>query len=217
MTFKPYEFVPNPDSLHCTQASFIMAYEAIGGPRLTMCQAEELTGFLPGVETWPYAMIASFAEAGYTVRHVDAVDAWALTSDPEPELRASGLDADTLAYFLKITDFEREHAFVTRAIATGKATFQVGAPDVTEIPIAFDEGWLPILSLDAAILAGREHTEFEGHVVVVRGHDGDGLILDDPGPPARSGWTVPMAVVSAALKSPAETSGTVTYVRNDGG
>ncbi len=27
MTFKPYEFVPNPDSLHCTQAAFIMAYE----------------------------------------------------------------------------------------------------------------------------------------------------------------------------------------------
>jgi len=208
-----FEFVENPDSLHCTQAAFIMALQILGGPTLSMSEAEHLTGFREGVETWPYGMISALAEMGFEVRHIDGLSALDLTSDPVGTLERSGLDKETLDYFLRITDFSKESQFVTRAIKTGRVAFETRAPRVDEIREALDDGWLPIISLDAAVLNSRPRDGFEGHVVLALGSKRGKFIISDPGPPPEPRLAVSPGVLAAAMQSPTKDSGTVTLVR----
>jgi hypothetical protein len=208
-----FEFVENPDSLHCTQAAFIMALKLLGNPTLSMSEAEHLTGFREGVETWPYGMICALAEFGFEVRHIDGLSAVDLTSDPVTTLERSGLDKETLDYFLRITDFSQERQFVTRALNTGLVEFETRAPTVNDILEALNDGWLPIISLDAAVLNSRPRNGFEGHVVLALGLERGKLIVSDPGPPPEPRLEVSSDVLAAAMRSPTEDSGTVTLVR----
>ncbi|MCM3920327.1 hypothetical protein ND748_01305 [Frankia sp. AiPs1] len=206
--------VASPDGFHCAQACLVMAVERLGHPqRLTLAEAEQITGFRPGVETWPYAMLAWLAENGYEVRHEDALDAVALTRNPEAELRRSGLDEEALTYLMTISDFERERAAITRCLATRQVSFVPGVPDPRLLPDRLHAGWLPLLSLDAAVLTRRDRGGFEGHMVLVTATIGGYALVQDPGPPARWDWAVPLQHLATALRSPAETSGTITYVR----
>ncbi|CAJ60303.1 MULTISPECIES: hypothetical protein [Frankia] len=211
--------VPNsPDALHCAQASLIRTLETLGhAEQMTLDQADEITGFREGVETWPYSMLAWLGENGYEVRHEDALDAVALMRDAETELRRSGLDDETLEYFLDISDFSREGAAIARCLASGNLTFVPGIPDPRRLTDRIDARWLPLLSLDAAVLAERERDGFEGHMVLVTGFVGQCAVIQDPGPPSRWDWVVPLSRVSVALRSPADTSGTITYIRRKAG
>lgn len=206
-------FVENPDSLHCTQAAFAMALEALGGPAISMAEAESHTGFVDGVETWPYGMINAFASFGFEVRHIDGLSATDLTSDPVSTLRASGLDDETLDYFLRITDFAKEKQYVTSAIQSGRVVFETRAPLIDDVQRGLDEGWLPIVSLDASVLNRRPRDGFEGHVVLALGWDQGELVVSDPGPPPNPILRVPAELVASAMQSPTADSGTVTLVR----
>ena len=212
--FETRSQIPNTDDkLHCTQATMIMAAEIVVGRRLTMPEAEVYSGFRPGNETWPYSMIAWFAENGARVIHVDALDAVAFAANPLDELRRSGLGEETVQYFAKISDFDQESAAIQRAVASGRVQFKVEIPEVDELEAAMQVGWLPILSLDAATLWGADPSHFDGHVLLCTGCDGDVLRLQDPGPPPRWDWDVPRELVAQAMRRPADTSGTITYIR----
>lgn len=208
-------FIANTDdALHCTQAALIMALDALRYPTVpTMADADTITGFRPGVETWPYTMLAWLGESGLEVIHEDALDPLSLAVDPEKELRRSGIDEETLAYFRSISDFDAESAAIRRAVASGRVKFDVGVPDISRLPARLAEGWIPMLSLDATVLAGDKHNEFDGHVVLVTSVVGSDVKLQDPGPPARPDWTVPLSQIDLAMRSPVDTSGTVTYVK----
>lgn len=208
-----YDFVANSDSLHCSQATYIMAVEALSGSKRSMAEAEEATGFVEGVETWPYGMICSLAEAGFDVRHVDGLSPFELIANPEAVLRESGLDEETIAYFMRITDFSREHGYVTRAMATGRVQFEVRVPDPAEVVEGLGNAWLSIISLDAAILSGRQRDGFEGHMVLAAGLERGSVVVSDPGPPPHPRLAVSHALLTSALQSPTESSGTVTFVR----
>jgi hypothetical protein len=207
--------VPNTDdTLHCTQAALVMALDALGHTAaMTMDEAEKVTGFREGVETWPYRMLAWLGENGYRVRHVDALDPVALMADPERTLRDSGLDDETLEYILGISDFHAENQAIRRCLESGNVEFLVRIPTMDELFDSMTEGWLPIVSLDAAVLVERPADGFEGHIVLATGREGEKIIVQDSGPPARWDWRVSPARLLEALRSPVDTSGTVSYVR----
>jgi hypothetical protein len=207
--------VPNTDdSLHCTQAALVMALDALGhSATMTMEEAEKVTSFREGVETWPYHMLAWLGENGYRIRHVDALDPVALMGDPEQTLRDSGLDEETLAYILGISDFQAESEAIRRCLRSGNVEFLVRIPEVDELLDSMTQGWLPVISLDAAVLAERPADGFEGHIVLATGREGEMIIVQDSGPPPRWDWRVSPTRLLEALHSPVDTSGTVSYVR----
>jgi hypothetical protein len=201
------------DALHCLQASFIMLWASLTGERLSMEDAEKFSGFAPGVETWPYGMIAWLAEHGCEVRHIDALDAKGFADDPKTELERVGTPAGTIEYFEKISDFGAEKERIERGIATGNVVYEARIPGISDVRDGLNEGWFPVLVLDYGTLKGRHKSEFEGHVMIVSGADSSGITVQDPGPPSHWDWTVSDDLLVAALRYPAETSGTVTLVR----
>jgi hypothetical protein len=207
--------IPNTQGAFlCTQAALIMGWALLSGEELRMADAQLITGYHPGKETWPYRMLAWLAEQGCEVVHFDAIDADALAADPRGELERNGFDEETIAYFFKITDFEAEAEAVARCHATGRLKFVNRKPEMDDLRDGLSRKELPILSLDLGTLQGKREG-FQGHVLLATGYDDEGGLvrLQDPGPPDHWDWDVEKSIVQAALRYPTETSGTVTLVR----
>lgn len=206
-------FVENdPDNLHCAQASLMMLVSCLTGRSMSMQEAEVATGFKPGRETWPYAMLAWLASQGFEVEHVDDLDALRLAQDPREELRRSGLDERTIEYFESISDFEFE-ADRIQAARRGGVKFVTALPSVAELPARIDAGWLALLSLNARTLDSGAVEEFDGHMVFCAKADAACATIQDPGPPARRDLAVPLPRLERALRSPVDSAGTITYIR----
>lgn len=211
-----FTYVSNTeDALHCTQASLMMLVESLSGTALTMREAEAATGFHPERETWPYRMIEWLAESGYEVVHIDALDANAMAEDAIAELRRSGLDEKTIDYFCSITDFAAEGARIRRAIEHG-AKYVAEVPRVEEMRAWRTDGWHILISLNASALRTGETEEFDGHMVYCTSVNETSVEIQDPGPPPLMNFEVSMGRLRTALRSPVETSGTITYVRQAG-
>jgi hypothetical protein len=208
------KFVQNTaDNLHCTQASLIMLVDSLTGVRMTMDEADHATGFTPDVETWPYAMLRWLAENGFEVVHIDALDAIALANDPLKELRRSGLDKATIDYFFEISDFEDEARSIQAAVAAG-VSFVSRIPTFSDLLDMFLGGWSALASLNAATLMTGGIERFDGHMVLCTNVTDDEVVMQDPGPPPLADFVVTRERFIAALRSPADSSGTLTFVRN---
>lgn len=205
--------VPNSsDSLHCLQACVRMAHAVLSGQSITMTEAEAATGFVPGRETWPYAALGWFAANGYDVVHIDAVDAHAMVNEPVKELRRIGTDEATIDYFLKITDWASLERDLAVCDASGHVSFKSRKPEIADIRDGLRDGWLPMITVDLGVLATRKD-EFQGHIVLATAVTDGRIEIQDPGPPPRWDWLVEDALLLSAMRSPAETAGTVTLVR----
>lgn len=210
--------VPNSaDSLHCVQASFAMTVAALSGDLISSAEAEAATGFKEGVETWPYRMIEWFTSHGFEVRHIDQMDAERFAEDPERELKDSGFTDDLIQYFRKISDYSAESAAIKNSISHG-AIYEARLPQLEDLVKALRDGWLPICVLDAGALTQEYRTGYQGHMVLVNGIDDDGQFakLQDPGPPPHWDWEVPTDLIVKAMRTPVESSGTITLVRSLG-
>lgn len=202
------------DALHCLQAAFAMAVEAVSGEILSNEEAERCTGFAKGVETWPYRMIHWFASHGYDVKHIDALDALNFAHDPVAELKRSGFSEELIEYFDKISDYQAESAAILQASALG-AQFETRLPSKEDVFDSLEDGWLPICALDAGALTQEYRTGYQGHMVLITGSDRneETVRVQDSGPPPHWDWDVPAHRVVTAMRTPVESSGTITLVR----
>jgi len=202
----------NRDVQHCLQFAFAAALNAFGMPEMRMEEIEEATGYHE-VGTWPFSMIGWFADHGFEVRHIEDTNFERFIDDPQAEFRSQGLDEKAINLYFEITDFDFESAALRRALDSASVEFVRRLPEIADIQKALAEGWLPLVSLNAAVLIGRESEDFEGHMVLATGASEHALRVQDPGPPAQRDLDVKFGVVLAALRDPTENSGTVTLVR----
>ncbi|MFH5232485.1 hypothetical protein [Antrihabitans spumae] len=206
------------DALHCLQAAFIMTVETLSDIVVSDLEAEQITGFKSGVETWPYRMLSWLSGNNFDVIHVDAISAQGLSVDPRAELVRTGFDNDTIEYFFKISDFKAEAQAIDECLVRG-VEFENRLPTLDDISVRIRDGWLPVVALDAGILTQEDRSGYQGHMVLVTGwHESRSLArIQDSGPPARWNWDVPSDLVAAAMRSPADSSGTITFVRRTTG
>lgn len=202
----------NQDADHCTQYALLAALETLGDHRLNEENVDDATGYKEG-GTWPYTMIGWLGSHGYLVRHFEDTDFDLFRDDPVAEFRRQGLDEATIDAFVEISDFDFEQAAL--GFAQGLPTVELvpRRPELADILEGLSNGWMPLLSLDATTLDGGEFDEFDGHIVLVTAADDHNFRIQDPGPPAKWDWLVDQARVIRALRTPSESSGTVTLIR----
>src|SRR6266849_7594117 len=91
----PINFVGNEtDDLHCFQACIRMACQGLSGESLSLEDADRMTGFEPGRQTWPFVGMLSLAEARYDVRSIEDFNPKHFITDPEAEIRRHAGDAE---------------------------------------------------------------------------------------------------------------------------
>lgn len=192
-------------SLHCFQACFIMSVRALTGEELTLEQAEELTGFVAGRETWPHKGFLSWAKRGIRVRSIERLDPHRFIDDPDAEIERLAEDPGVADYIRGITDAEKETILLRECLRNPLVEFVSRPPRLEELEEGLANGWLPIVTLDYGVL--HETGEYEGHMVVVTAFDKRSAKLYDPGPPGEGGKVVPTDLFRRAVYSPSEGAG----------
>lgn len=214
---RPIELVKSPKgTLRCTQASMIMAIKTTLGREISMEEAERLSGYIEGRETWPYQMMLSLADLGLHVTSIETLNPEALVADFErEERRVLGDNEEVIQYILSITDIPAETKRIKTFIDHPNASFEVRAPTVDDLHVALKGGALPLVSLDYGVLH-QTGEGYEGHMVVVSGVGPDYVEVFDPGPPGDI-WNVPIGRFQAALDSPTEGTGAMVMLRPPSG
>jgi hypothetical protein len=199
-------------SLRCVQACMVMAVKSALNRDITMKEAETMSGHVEGKETWPYQMMLALADLGLNVTSVERLDPKAFVADIEAELRrVLGNNEETIQYILGITDVEAETARVQAFIEHPRISYEVRAPSVDDLYDGVLRGELPLVTLDYGVL--HQTGDYEGHMVVVSGVGPDYVEIYDPGPPGDAAKKVSPSLIQAAIDSPTEGVGAITFVR----
>lgn len=206
--YGPIELISSEGgSLHCLQASMIMAVRALLDKRLTLSEAESLTGYVAGRETWPYEMFLSLSRMGIKVTSIEIIDPVAMASNIEGELRRVYGDGESLSAVLAITDLEVESKRAKRCVEDANVEFEVRTPSAQDVIQAITRNKLPIAAVEYGYLHGTSSTE--GHFVLVSGAGDRAVEIFDPGPPGDAGREVTIEAFEEALHKPTDESGMV--------
>lgn len=200
-----------PGALHCAQDCMIMAIYSIKGQKFTMEEAEKLTGYVKGRDTWPYEMYLSFSKMGILTKSIEIVDPKNFVKDPEKEIKRvwPGKIGD---YIINETDLELEKNRIKQCLESSDIVFEVRQPTAVDIMEALKTGWLPMVSLDYGKLHNTNEG-YEGHLVIISGMDDKTVELYDPGPPGDEALLVSIEKLKTAIQSPTNESGAVILIK----
>jgi hypothetical protein len=203
-----FTFRENPDDLHCVQCAVGMALQAVTGEDLSPEELEQITGFMPGLETWPFASFLALADRGLTVVDVESFDADLFVRDPRAALMRQANDASVVDRIFEVSDVARQVELVRACIASPRVSFVERIPSFDEMTAALARGAMLLVNVNTRILHGSEG--YAGHVVFVHGYRDGQLDVEDPGPPSQAGARIDAETFGRAWRSPTE--GMANYI-----
>lgn len=202
----PIELVKSEkSSLHCLQASLMMAVWSLLGERLSWNDAERLSGYVEGHYTWPYGMFVALAERGLSVVSIEDIDPARMAADPAGTIRR--LYGDEAQAVIDDLDSAAESERIYKCLNDPRIKFTVRPPTREDVERSIHQDRLPLVSLDFGVL--NDLDKFEGHMVLVSGISNAEVELFDPGPPGEGPRMVPAAKFERAMHSPSKNAGAV--------
>ncbi len=188
----------------------IMAVQALLGHELSLKEADELTGFVDGRDTWPYKMMLSLVSMGIKCRIIEISDPTAMSKDPVAEISRVYTNRKVAEYIISETNLEQEKLWASECLNNQDIDFEIRAPSFEDITAGIESNCLPLVGLDYGIL--HNTGKYEGHLVVVSGFTNDEVEIFDPGPPGDAELGVPKAKFMNAVHSPRPESGMVIFL-----
>lgn len=200
----PARFVPNEvDDLHCFQACVRMAWEGLRGKELPLDEAERMTGFRPGMQTWPFAGMLAFAQAGHMVRSIEDFYPERFVADPIDEIKRQADDDEVAEHVLSVTTVEREVALVKECLDHPNIRFEPRIPTFDEVREECQQpGTAVICNVNYMALAGRPG--YTGHFVLLEEINGK-VKLQNPGLPPLEHQEVSVERFLSAWREPSPT------------
>lgn len=198
----PITFVPNEsDDLHCFQSAVRMAWQGLSGQKLSLIEAERLTGFDPDQQTWPFAGMLAFADSGFIVRSIEDFDPEQFVRNPAAEIRRQTANDKITAHILESSNVDQQKSLVTTCLETVNISFEPRVPGFHDLcKTASRPGTAVICNVNYKALMGQPG--YNGHFVLVDQADSDSVLIQNPGLPAikdqkvtarqfRSAWCEP--------------------------
>lgn len=199
-----YAFISNtPDDLHCFQAVLRMAWQGLLAEPLSATEADRMTAFKQGKQTWPFRGMLALADAGASVQNIEDFDPACFLIDPRAEmLRQMHGNAESVDYAIKVADPARELDVIRQLIDHPRVAWTIHPPSVDELLYEVHRpGTAVICNVNYRALAGSDG--YSGHFVLVEpGSHSDSLTLQDPGLPPSAGQVVTIEAFTTAWLSP---------------
>jgi hypothetical protein len=198
-----YTFVPNEaDDLHCLQSAIRMVWEGLFGEPLSAAEAELLTNFRAGRQTWPFAAMLALADAGATVTNVEDFDPKLFMTDPAAELRRqSNGNEELVTHILQVSDADSEVEMVKRCLENPRVAFDARSPGFIDLIGAVRaQGTAVICNVNYRALVNQPG--YNGHFVLVESADQGAVVLQDPGLPPLKAHKVEAETFVSAWASP---------------
>ena len=184
MISKPYTFYPNePDDIHCLQSVFRMVHEGLLGEKLTLEQAEKMTGFTPGKSTWPFMAMLSTLQSGLSVRNIEKnFNAELFVQDYKAAILKQ-TTPEMLQIFEETSDLGKLSGLVAQTLLFEAMTYEEREPSWSDIIHYVKQPETAVTcNVNARALYGNRDG-WVGHFVLVVDIDENKIILDDPGSP----------------------------------
>jgi hypothetical protein len=183
-------FQPNAeDRRHCSQACFIMAVATLEGRKLSFGEVDQITGFKPGVLTWPFQSYLGYERFGLRVEVIEAMDFRAFAHDPELYIRNEYPSPKVQKEMLDNLDVPKERQAVLNLLETPSVRLTCRVPTIDDISESLQTGGVPIVSVNYWALRS-DPDRYLGHAVIVVGMDETHVTVADPGPPGNPSFRV---------------------------
>ncbi|MEY2516611.1 MAG: hypothetical protein QOJ89_3969 [bacterium] len=195
-------FVANhDDNLHCFQACLQMAWDGLRGEPLGDDEADRITGFVAGRETWSFAGMLAAADAGIRVTSIEDFDPVAFVANPVAELTRQVGRGPELRQLLEASPIQEEAARAQACIDHPGVSFQPRTPTALDlVRLTSAAATAVVCNVNAASLSGARG--YASHFVLVDSVDGDEVVLQNPGLPPLEDQHVPAARFLAAWRYP---------------
>jgi len=165
-----------------------MVVESLAGKETTREWAEDLTGYVPGRDTWQFAALLGLANLGYKVVDHEAFDPDEFVTDITSTIRKQVGDDAVADKIIAETDLEAEAARVAEGLAHPNVEFINGIPTFDDVRSAVNQGAFVISNVNSRILAGEDG--HRGHFVVVEAIESGSVRFENPGLPPASNQVV---------------------------
>jgi hypothetical protein len=177
-----------------------MAIAALTGERLTMEDAEELTGFVLDSPTWQFAELLAFADRGVSVLDAEHFAPEEFVDDAAAAIARQVGDDKAAEWIVSVTDLELEGARVAQCLANPMVTFEDRRPTLIDLQTQLASGAVVICNVNSRVLVGKDG--YMPHGVVLLAISDDEVLLHDPGIPPKPNLPVPLEVFERAWHFP---------------
>ena len=185
-----------------------MAIQAATGEDLDPTSLEQMTDFIPGLESWPFASFLALASRGLYVANVEKFNAELFVEDARAALMQQTGDEAVVDRVFEVSDVSRQVALVRECIANPRIRFIERIPSMADMIGALEHKAKLIVNVNSRKLRGADG--YAGHLVFVHGY-ADGLLeVEDPGPPPCESLRIDQEIFDRAWRSPTE--GMANYV-----
>ncbi len=150
--------------------AYFMPEETFG-----MTELEKLTGYEPGKGTWRAQSMLALADMGFQTRWIEDFDYSLFIENPEAYLKTI-LDPESLAWQLESSNLPLEAQRYSDYLVSHEIEQRTGTRD--DIKQLLSTGWLVSLEVNANPLA--HIPGYEGHSVLVIGHDDENVTIHNP-------------------------------------
>lgn len=175
-----YEYVQNKtDDLHCFQSCFRMVWHALTGSPMGSDEADGVTGFVDGENTWAFEGMLHLAHSGLDVKLFEDFDPEGFAADPRAELMRQLGSAEEVDYEFKTSDVGKQADLVGQCLLEQRIEFVRRAPTIEDLRAEANKvDQAVIAQVNNAPLIGKPG--YFGHFVVVKSVDEDTVLLDNP-------------------------------------
>jgi len=183
-TVKIKTFVSNEhDDLHCLQACVRMIIDTAENKMLSVREVEEFTGFVSGLQTWPYQTMLSFADRGYYIENIEAMDHREFANDPRScVIKEYG--EEMWEHFLNVSDVEKAQNDAKRCVSHERIKLINRIPDL-ELIKKYTGNSFQIINLNAKRLRNIEG--YNGHFILLESIIDNKVYIQNPGlPPVKN-------------------------------
>ena len=184
--------VPNlPDDMHCVQCCAKMVIDYFHPERqVSIEELEKATAFGPS-GTWEMHELLNYEGLGIEAKMIADFDYAAFAKDPETYLRKTVGPKLAERFLAQTNDIELEKQG-SQEVAN-KNLAEVRIPTKKDVLHYIKSGWLVMLLVNIRKLHEPEEKGYMGHRILAYDTTEKGVIINDPGAPARAGalldWT----------------------------
>lgn len=176
-------YINTSDDSHCVQAVFKMALgHFMPNKQITWKQLDELSQKQPGKGTWWFPAVAKLNELGLKTKYIEQFDYqqyYQLGDDYLIEFY--GQQAGE--WFMANSNILSVKHLIPEFLATSAT--ETRAPNLQDINNLLNKKWLVGVEVNVRVLQNRPG--FNGHMILIYGHENNKYIAHDPGLPALPG------------------------------
>ena len=172
-------FSNTKDDTHCVQATLRMILKYfIPGKNFSWKKLDKISKKERGKGTWFHPALIWFADNGFKVIDIELFDYKKFCSEREKYVYKS-FSKIVAEYYLKESNLMKVKKYIPEFLK--KVNVEKRSPTIKEIEKLLDLDYLVTVDLNANVLDNEKG--YNGHAVLIIGHNKDTLLLHDPGLP----------------------------------